>query len=287
MCHHSGCPGNYEYERQPPTNFTQCNPVTVWIELRLQCSVLVPRDSNTVTVQWYSSKNDSGCTNCILSGQEKFEVVTTRGHSHLLNIDRITTDLTIKPPFIRTGYYWCEVIDPVYNGVFISSNKTPVFDNGITNVCSGIFFEYLKSCAAVEIKNVHTLSFSACFPSHQITCDIYYFTTTQNMNVTNTYFTQTSSMISSDHLSMSLTDNMTYPLPSNKNSPLPSDKKSLEPSHKNSPLPSDMSYPLINKVILPIAFTLVLIVLVCIILCIIGLIVKTNKRKTYKNNRSK
>ena len=281
----AGCPGNYQYERQPPTNFTQCNPVTLWIELRLHCSVLVPHDSNTVTVQWYWRKNISDCIKCISNGQKKFEVVSTRAHSHLLNVDRITTDLTIKTPMTRTGYYWCEVIDPEYNGILISSNKAPVFDNGITNVCGGTYFEYLKSCAAAESKNFHTLNFSACFPSHQITCDKYSLTTTQNMIITNTYITQTSSMISSDHLSMPLTANMTYLLPSNKNLLL-SNKKSLLPSHKSSPLPSDNS--LINTLILVIAFTVVLIVLVCIVLCIIiGLIVNIKKRKTYRNNKSR
>ena len=33
---------------------------------------------------------------------KKFEVVSTRAHSHLLNVDRITTDLTIKTPMTRT-----------------------------------------------------------------------------------------------------------------------------------------------------------------------------------------
>ena len=41
-----GCSGNYQYERQPPANFTHCNPVRTI--LSLECTVLVPRDSTTV-----------------------------------------------------------------------------------------------------------------------------------------------------------------------------------------------------------------------------------------------
>ena len=73
----------------------------------------------------------------IAEEQERFTITTNRGASHLVNIDRITTDLTITSPQTNTGYYWCQVNDPSYNGVFISSNKAPVFDTGTMTTCSG------------------------------------------------------------------------------------------------------------------------------------------------------
>ena len=31
-------------------------------------------------------------------------------------------------PEIDTGYYWCQVNDPSYNGIFKSNNEASVFD---------------------------------------------------------------------------------------------------------------------------------------------------------------
>ena len=142
----TGCPGNYQYERQPPANFThRCNPVRT--VLHLGCTVLVPSGSTTVTVDWYWSKNISECGRYITEEQGRFTITTNRGSSHLTNIDRITTDLTITSPQTDTGYYWCQVNDPFYNGIFISSNKTPIFDTGTMTTCSGSESTLQTNCA--------------------------------------------------------------------------------------------------------------------------------------------
>ena len=121
---------------QPPTSFSYCNPVRTI--LHLVCTIPVPRDSTTVTVDWYWSKNISECGRNITEEQGRFTINTNRGHSHLPNVlDRIITDLTIMSPQTDTGYYWCQVNDPSYNGVFISSNKAPVFDTGTMTICNG------------------------------------------------------------------------------------------------------------------------------------------------------
>ena len=115
--------------------------------LQLRCTVLVPRDSTTVTVDWYWSKNISECGRNITEEQGRFTITTNRGSSHLLNLDRITTDLTITSPQTDTGYYWCQANDPSYNGVFISSNKAPVFDTGTMTICSGTQSTLQSECA--------------------------------------------------------------------------------------------------------------------------------------------
>ena len=125
---YTGCPGNYQYESQPPTSFNHCNPVRTSLQLR--CRVLVPRGSTTVIVDWYWSKNINECGRNITEEQGRFIIATNRGSSHLLNVDRTTTDLTVESPQTDTGYYWCQVNDPCYNGVFISGDKAPVFDTG-------------------------------------------------------------------------------------------------------------------------------------------------------------
>ena len=157
------CPGNYQYEKQPPTNFTHCNPVMT--SLILTCSVLVPSDSTTVTVDWYWSKNINECGRNITEEQGKFTINTNRGSSHLPNVDRITTDLTITSPQTDTGYYWCQVNDPSYNGVFISSNKAPVFDTGTMTICSGQQYVIMTTCAITS--NINTPNFLMCFISTQ------------------------------------------------------------------------------------------------------------------------
>ena len=102
--------------------------------LQLGCTVLVPSGSTTVTVDWYWSKNISECGRYITEEQGRFATDTSRGF-YLTDIDRITTDLIIDSPETDTGYYWCQVNDPSYNGVFISGNKAPVFDTGTMNTC--------------------------------------------------------------------------------------------------------------------------------------------------------
>ena len=142
----TGCQGNYQYERQLPTSFPNCNPVKTVLELG--CSVLVPHDINTVTVDWYWGKNISECGRNITEEQGRFTINTNRGHSHLPNVlDRIITDLTIMSPQTDTGYYWCQVNDPSYNGVFISSDKAPVFDTGNMTICSGRQYMNQSICA--------------------------------------------------------------------------------------------------------------------------------------------
>ena len=104
--------------------------------LQLTCIVLVPSDSTTVTIDWYWSNNISECGRNITEELGRFDIYTSRGF-YLTDIDRITTDLTIESPETDTGYYWCQVNDSSYNGVFISSNKAPVFDTGTMTICSG------------------------------------------------------------------------------------------------------------------------------------------------------
>ena len=151
------CPGNYQYEKQPPTNFTHCNPVKT--VLQLTCTALVPSDSTTVTVDWYWNKNISECGRYIIEEQGRFTTYTSR-RFYLTNVDRITTDLTIESPQTNTGYYWCQVNDPSYNGVFTSSNKAPVFDTGTMTICSKQYV-IMTTCAITS--NINTPNFLMCF----------------------------------------------------------------------------------------------------------------------------
>ena len=143
----TGCPGNYQYYRQPPTNFTHCNPVGT--SFQLSCTVLVPSDSITVTVDWYWSKNINECERNITEEQGRFTIASSRINSHITNVDRIITELYITSPHTDTGYYWCQVNDPSYNGVFISSNKAPVFDSGIMTTCGDLQQSIIKSNCAI------------------------------------------------------------------------------------------------------------------------------------------
>ena len=83
--------------------------------LSLECTVLVPRDSTTVTVDWYWSKNISECGRNLTEEQGRFDIYISRGYAPQLNTDRITTDLNIESPETDTGYYWCQFNDPSYN----------------------------------------------------------------------------------------------------------------------------------------------------------------------------
>ena len=148
---------------QPPTNFSYCNPLKN--RLHLVCRVLVPRDSTTVTVDWYWSKNINECGKNITEEQGRFTINTNRGYAPQFNSDRINSDLTIEYPERDTGYYWCQVNDPSYNGVFISSNKAPVFDTGTMTTCSGTQSVIMTTCAITS--NINTLSFLMCFISTQ------------------------------------------------------------------------------------------------------------------------
>ena len=142
----TGCPGNYQYYRQPPTNFTHCNPVRT--SLLLRCVVFVPHDSTTVTVDWYWSKNINECGRNITKKKGRLNIISSR-KTYLTNVDRIITDLTILSPQNDTGYYWCQVNDPSYNGVFISGNKAPVFDTGTMTNCDDVILPTTKSNCAV------------------------------------------------------------------------------------------------------------------------------------------
>ena len=122
--------------------------------LRLTCTVLVPSGSATVTVNWYWSKNISECGRYITGEQGRFTIITNKGSSHLLNVDRITTDLTITSPQTDSGYYWCQVNDSSYNGVFISSNKAPVFDTGTMTNCSGTQSTLSAKCAVGSVPSL-------------------------------------------------------------------------------------------------------------------------------------
>ena len=133
--------------------------------LLLTSSVLVPRGSTTVTADWYWSKNTSECGMNITEEKWRFTIITNKGSSHFLNVDRITTDLTIESPETDTGYYWCQVNDPSYNGVFISSNKAPVFDTGTMTICSGQQYVIMTTCTIIS--NMNTPSLSICFISTQ------------------------------------------------------------------------------------------------------------------------
>ena len=142
----TGCPENYQYKRQPPANFTHCNPVKN--SLQLTCRLQIPSGSTTVTVDWYWSKNTSECVRNVRNLAQRFIITTSRGYHH------ITTDLNIISPQTDTGYYWCQVNDPSYNGVFISSNKAPVFDTGTMTTCSGTQSTLQPICAVGSVPSL-------------------------------------------------------------------------------------------------------------------------------------
>ena len=133
--------------------------------LSLECTVLVPSDSTTVTVDWYWSKNISECGRYITEEQGRFHIYTSRRYAPKFNSDRITTDLTIESPRTDTGYYWCQVNDPYYNEVFKSSNKAPVFDTGTMTICNEKQSVNSTTCASTS--NINTLSSFICFISTQ------------------------------------------------------------------------------------------------------------------------
>ena len=208
----TGCTGDYQYERQLPTSFTNCNPVRTI--LYLGCSVLVPHDSTTVTVDWYRSKNINECGKNIMK-EGRFNITTKRIFSHFYGVlDRITTDLTITSPQTNTGYYWCQVNDPSYNGVFISSNKAPVFDTGAMTTCNVQQFVIMTTCAITS--NINTSSFLMCFISTQTVSPTMY-----NNMLTSRYSTTAISI--SDIKSMSNTVTITVTTVSGTTT-----KKSLE-----------------------------------------------------------
>ena len=115
--------------------------------LSLECTVLVPHDSTTVTVDWNWSKNISECGKNVTEEQGRFNIHTSRLYVPQFNAYRITKDLIIESPGTDTGYYWCQVNDHSYNGVFISSNKAPVFDTGTMTICSGTQYINQSKCA--------------------------------------------------------------------------------------------------------------------------------------------
>ena len=168
--------------------------------LQLECAVLVPHDSTTVTVDWYWNKNISECVKYITEEEGRFTINTNRGYSHLPNTDRITTDMTITFPQTDTGYYWCQVNDPSYNGVFISSNKAPVFDTGTMTYCNGQQYVIMTTCAITS--NINTPKLLMCFISTQTVSPTVY-----NNILTSKY--STTAMSVSDIKSMSSTVTIT------------------------------------------------------------------------------
>ena len=182
--------------------------------LQLHCSVLVPRVSTTVTLDWYWSKNITECGRNITEEQGRFTITTYTGYTHLTNIDRITTDLIIESPQTDTGYYWCQVNDPLYNGLFIFTNKAPVFDTGTMTICSGGQFVTKTTCAIIS--NINTPSFLMWFISTQTVSP-----TTYNNMLTSKY--SETAMSISDIKSMSSTVTITVTTVSGTTS-----KKSLE-----------------------------------------------------------
>ena len=73
------------------------------------CTVLVPSDSTTVTVDWYWRKDINECGRNITEDQGTFDIYTSRGYVPEHNTDHITTDLIIESPQTDIGYYWCQV----------------------------------------------------------------------------------------------------------------------------------------------------------------------------------
>ena len=57
-------------------------------------------------------------------------------------------------PQTDTGYYWCQVNDPSYNGVFISGNKAPVFDTGTMTNCSGTQYTLQAKCGVGSVPSL-------------------------------------------------------------------------------------------------------------------------------------
>ena len=224
----TGCPGNYQYYRQPPTNFTDCNPVKT--SLLLGCTVLVPSGSTTVTVDWYWSKNINECGRIIKEEQGRFIITYNRKTSHLTNVDRIITDLTVNSSQTDTGYYWCQVNDPSYNGVFISSNKAPVFDTGTMTDCNDVKLSTIKSnCAVGSVPSMICVDPTSSFVLPIISITTYfvqsttttpskpsYITSTGNSTVF-TFTKPTETLITKDFsqlTSMSSTINLSYDTPS-------------------------------------------------------------------------
>ena len=167
------CPRNYQYERQPPASFTHCNPVKT--SLQLTCIVLVPSGSTAVTIDWYWSKNISECMKNVRNLTQRFTVYTTRVYH------RITTDLHITS-HTDISYYWCQVNDPSYIEVFISSNKAPVFDTGTMTFCNGGQHVTMTTCAIISY--INTPSFPVCFMSTQTVPSTIY-----KSNLTSSYST--------------------------------------------------------------------------------------------------
>ena len=104
--------------------------------------------------------------------------------------------MTITSPETDTGYYWCQVNDPSYNGVFISSNKAPVFDTGTMTYCNGQQYVIMITCAITS--NINTPKLLMCFISTQTVSPTVY-----NNILTSKY--STTAMSVSDIKSMSST----------------------------------------------------------------------------------
>ena len=103
--------GDYPYERQPPANFTHCNPVRT--SLKLTCIVQITSDSTTVIIDWYWSKNISECVRNIRNFTQRFVINTSRGyHSTTKDLiimsperDTLITGVKVMIPLIKEYLY--------------------------------------------------------------------------------------------------------------------------------------------------------------------------------------
>ena len=298
---------------QPPTSFIHCNPVRTI--LHLVCRVLVPRDSTTVTVDWYWSKNINECGRNITEEQGRFTINTNRGFNHT-NVDRITKDLMIKYPETDTGYYWCQVNDPSYNGVFIPSNKAPVFDTGTMTFCNGLQSVIMRTCAT--ILNINTSSSLVCFISTQTVSPTIYnniltsryseiamsvsviksMSSTVTITVTTVSGTTPKKSLETvtkhtstktDHLLDSRSSEMyTAPLLTSLNTIMHL-TSSIINSIVSTPVYNDTTVPFtINNTTLIISVLLVILLIISMLSCgVIVVIVIIKRRKTHKTNNGK
>ena len=266
----------------------------------LECTVLVPSDSTTVTVDWYWSKNISECGRNITEEQGRFDIYTSRGYAQL-NTDRITTDLNIGSLQNDSGYYWCQVNDFSYNGVFISSNKAPVFDTRTMTTCSERQFVNLTTCASIS--NINTLSPLICFISTQTVSPTMYnsiLTTGYNQTalsingiksisstVTTTVTTVSGNTTVTDQDSTSANMYPTLITPSILLTTVMKSTNSTITSIVSTAVYDGVPFTT-NNITLIISVSLVILLIISMLSCgVIVVIVIIKRRKTYKTNNGK
>ena len=233
--------------------------------LKLECEILVPSDITTVTVDWYWSKNISECGRNITEEQGRFDIYTSRGYAPQFNADRITTDLTIGSPQTDTGYYWCQVNDPSCNGVFISSNKAPVFDTENMTTCSILQTTSQSKCA---VESTPSLMCIRSTDTTTVTTNTYVETITvsppSNRVATNILFDITTITSTSYHItSTSVNGIRNTPVPSNQTSSNTTTIALVVPSISsgvisNTPVLSDRTSNNITTVVVVVVTVLIL-----------------------------